>query len=111
MSTVERTSSPTSTPAAQGAQTSTTGTHRIERGDTLSELAQRYGTTVEAFMRANPQIRDADLILVMEHGDIVEIRALIAHPMETGFRVAADGKRVPRDILRRFAENPGPLRK
>lgn len=37
-----------------------------------------------------------------QRGEIVEIRALIAHPMETGFRVAGDGKRVPRDILRRF---------
>ena len=37
-----------------------------------------------------------------KRGDVVEIRALIAHPMETGFRVGADGRRVPRDILRRF---------
>jgi sulfur-oxidizing protein SoxZ len=37
-----------------------------------------------------------------KRGDVVEIRVLIAHPMETGFRVGADGKRVPRDILRRF---------
>jgi sulfur-oxidizing protein SoxZ len=37
-----------------------------------------------------------------KRGDVVEIRVLIAHPMETGFRVGADGQRVPRDILRRF---------
>lgn len=37
-----------------------------------------------------------------KRGDVVEIRALIAHPMETGFRVGADGRRVPRDVLRRF---------
>lgn len=37
-----------------------------------------------------------------KRGDVVEIRVLIAHPMETGFRVGADGRRVPRDILRRF---------
>ncbi len=37
-----------------------------------------------------------------KRGDSVELRVLIAHPMETGFRVGADGKRVPRDILRRF---------
>jgi len=35
-------------------------------------------------------------------GAVIEIRTLIAHPMETGFRVGADGRRVPRDILRRF---------
>lgn len=37
-----------------------------------------------------------------KRGDVIEIRALIAHPMETGFRTGADGRRVPRDILRRF---------
>jgi sulfur-oxidizing protein SoxZ len=35
-------------------------------------------------------------------GEVVEIRALIAHPMETGFRPGADGKVLPRDIIRRF---------
>lgn len=35
-------------------------------------------------------------------GETVEIRALIAHPMETGYRSGADGARLPRDILRRF---------
>lgn len=38
------------------------GTHFIERGDTLSGLAARYGTTVQALMDANPQIRNRDLI-------------------------------------------------
>ncbi len=31
-----------------------------------------------------------------------EVRALIAHPMETGYRPGADGRVLPRDILRRF---------
>lgn len=35
-------------------------------------------------------------------GAVIEVRALIAHPMETGYRVGVDGQRVPRDILRRF---------
>ena len=35
-------------------------------------------------------------------GDIVEIKAMISHVMETGFRPGADGKTVPRDILRKF---------
>ena len=35
-------------------------------------------------------------------GEIIEIRALIAHPMETGFRPGADGKVLARDIIRRF---------
>jgi sulfur-oxidizing protein SoxZ len=35
-------------------------------------------------------------------GEIIEIRAAIAHPMETGYRVGVDGQRIPRDVLRRF---------
>jgi sulfur-oxidizing protein SoxZ len=35
-------------------------------------------------------------------GEIVEIKALIAHPMETGYRTGADGALVPRDIIHRF---------
>lgn len=36
-------------------------------------------------------------------GEVVEIRTLIAHPMETGHRRDSDGRLIPRDILRRFA--------
>ncbi|MGZ8290386.1 MAG: thiosulfate oxidation carrier complex protein SoxZ [Telluria sp.] len=35
-------------------------------------------------------------------GDIIEIKVLIAHPMETGYRPGADGKVLARDIIRRF---------
>ena len=35
-------------------------------------------------------------------GEVIEIRALIGHPMETGYRPGADGRIVPRDILRKF---------
>lgn len=38
-----------------------------------------------------------------QRGEIFEIKALIAHPMETGFRRSADGEAVPRDIVNRFA--------
>lgn len=37
-----------------------------------------------------------------QRGDVVEIRALIGHPMETGFRPGADGRVLPRDIIRKF---------
>jgi len=36
-------------------------------------------------------------------GDIIEIKALIRHPMETGYRVDARGQPIPRHIVRRFA--------
>jgi len=35
-------------------------------------------------------------------GEIVEIKTLIAHVMETGFRRTQLGARIPRDIIRRF---------
>ena len=35
-------------------------------------------------------------------GEVIEIKALIAHVMETGYRPGADGKLVPRDIIDLF---------
>ena len=35
-------------------------------------------------------------------GDIVEVKILISHPMETGFRTGSDGKLVPRNIIHDF---------
>jgi len=35
--------------------------------------------------------------------EVVEIRTLIAHTMETGYRAGSDGRTLPRDILRRFS--------
>lgn len=39
---------------------------------------------------------------VAARGDIIEIRAIIAHHMETGFRHTERGERIARDIIRRF---------
>jgi LysM repeat protein len=36
--------------------------YRIRYGDTLSGIAQRYGTSVSSLMKANPQIKNANLI-------------------------------------------------
>ena len=35
-------------------------------------------------------------------GEIVEIKTLISHPMETGYRRSQLGARIPRDIIRLF---------
>jgi sulfur-oxidizing protein SoxZ len=35
-------------------------------------------------------------------GEVVEIKALITHPMETGYRRDNVGRPVPRDIITRF---------
>ena len=36
-------------------------------------------------------------------GEAVEVRVLIQHPMETGFRRNLEGKRVPRNVLHSLA--------
>lgn len=35
-------------------------------------------------------------------GEIIEIKALILHPMETGFRPGTNGRIIPRNIIERF---------
>lgn len=37
-----------------------------------------------------------------KRGSVVEIKALIMHPMETGFRPGTMGKIIPRNIIERF---------
>jgi sulfur-oxidizing protein SoxZ len=34
-------------------------------------------------------------------GEVIEVRAIVQHPMESGFRVDAMGRTLPRDIVRR----------
>jgi len=40
---------------------------------------------------------------VARKGEIIEIKTLISHPMESGQRADASGARVPRDIIRKFS--------
>jgi sulfur-oxidizing protein SoxZ len=35
-------------------------------------------------------------------GEVCEVRTLVSHPMETGFRTDSLGNRLPRNLLRRF---------
>jgi sulfur-oxidizing protein SoxZ len=35
-------------------------------------------------------------------GEVIEIKTLIAHPMETGFRAGLNGALIPRDIITTF---------
>ena len=37
-----------------------------------------------------------------KRGEIIEIKTLIAHPMETGYRLDNKGAAIPRDIISRF---------
>ena len=36
---------------------------------------------------------------VIRRGDVFEVRVVIQHPMETGFRLDAAGRRVPRNAI------------
>jgi len=44
--------------------------YTVKRGDTLSELAQQFGTTVREIVRMNPQIRDVNKIIAGKDIDI-----------------------------------------
>src|ERR1700757_1594782 len=35
-------------------------------------------------------------------GEVIEIKTLLSHPMETGYRHDESGRAVPRDIINRF---------
>ena len=37
-----------------------------------------------------------------KRGEIIEIKTLVRHPMETGFRRTQLGELIPRDIIRQF---------
>ena len=37
-----------------------------------------------------------------KRGEIIEIKTLIQHPMETGYRLDNKGAEIPRDIISRF---------
>jgi len=51
---------------------------------------------MDALSTLQPRIR---VPATARAGEIVEIRTLVSHPMETGFRRDEQGNRVPRDIL------------
>jgi sulfur-oxidizing protein SoxZ len=35
-----------------------------------------------------------------KRGEVIRVRLLIQHPMETGYRLDADGKKVPKNVIR-----------
>ena len=37
-----------------------------------------------------------------KRGEVIEIKTLISHPMESGYRVGANGTMIPRNIIRQF---------
>lgn len=55
-------------------------------------------------MSAKPRVRIPDSAKV---GEVIEVKTLIAHVMETGNRKTPDGKTVPRNILNSFTASFG----
>jgi sulfur-oxidizing protein SoxZ len=37
-----------------------------------------------------------------KRGDVIKIKTLVQHPMETGYRLDSNGAKIPRDIINRF---------
>ncbi|MGH3913513.1 MAG: LysM peptidoglycan-binding domain-containing protein [Pseudonocardiaceae bacterium] len=66
-----------------------TTTYIVQRGDTLSEIAERFGVTLQNLIRANPQIPNPDLI---HPGEVINIparyRTYIVQPGDTLSEIA-----------------------
>jgi LysM repeat protein len=62
--------SPTSTPAPANA-----GEYVVQRGDTLSKIATRFGTTVQAILSVNPKITNPAVIYV---GQVIKLPSGVA---------------------------------
>jgi len=41
--------------------------YTVQKGDTLSEIAERFGVALKALEAANPQIKNPDLIFPGQH--------------------------------------------
>ncbi len=54
-------------------------------------------------MSDNPHTTRISMPASAQRGDIVTIKTLVQHDMETGYRRDSEGRVVPRDIIVRFA--------
>lgn len=55
-------------------------------------------------MASNPRIK---LPEIAKAGDVIEVKTLITHVMETGHRKDKDGRPIPRDIINTFVAKFG----
>jgi sulfur-oxidizing protein SoxZ len=60
------------------------------------------GAAVNATAQASPARAVVSVPAQAKRGEIIEIKTLAAHPMETGFRRTQLGELIPRDIIRLF---------
>jgi LysM repeat protein len=74
-------------PTASSATTTTTtpsSSYTIQRGDTLSKIAQRFGTTTQELMRLNPEIKNPNRIFA---GKKLRTPEATPYPSDSGVRV------------------------
>jgi LysM repeat protein len=86
-------------PTASSATTTTTTTstpssssYTIQRGDTLSQIAKRFGTTTQELMRLNPDIKDPNKIFA---GKTLRTPGVTSYRPNSG-AVATNGNRIQR---------------
>ena len=52
--------------------------HKVKKGETLTKIAQKLGTTVEALLHANPKITDPNKIYI---GQKIRLPAKTGRPV------------------------------
>jgi LysM repeat protein len=79
---------PTASASFQVTQKPPAGLYTVQSGDTLSQLALRFGTTVNALLLANPQITNANLLTVGQQlyipGSLVTVNGQTVYIVKAG---------------------------
>src|SRR5262249_25287925 len=81
---------------------------RGDRRDQHGRVPERHrpGHRHHRRLRRGPHLMANALISAPKkarRGDVVEIKALIQHPMETGYRAGTNGRIIPRNIIDTFS--------
>jgi len=91
---------PSLTPAGQGDSGNSTVVYVVRRGDTLSAIARRFGTTVSAIVAANPSITNRNRIYIGQRL-IIPLQPAQSPP-DIGPSHYLDDRSTPEAVLRSF---------
>ncbi len=81
MASPQSASSPVATATFQVISLPASGAYVVQSGDTLSKIARRFNTSVNALLRANPQIANPNLL---ETGDLIYLPGSVLVDPNTG---------------------------